>query len=102
VINSAGVKFYPVEVEKALMTHPAVGQVAVFGWPDERVGEVAVACVVKSWKVDMAELRDHCRSQLAPYKIPKWIAFVAQMPMTSTGKIIKRELKEALKKTLPA
>jgi acyl-coenzyme A synthetase/AMP-(fatty) acid ligase len=102
VINSAGVKFYPIEVEEALMTHPSVGQVAVFGWPDERVGEVAVACVVKSADVDAAELQAHCRSQLAPYKIPKWIAFVAQLPMTSTGKTIKRELKEALKKTLPA
>jgi acyl-coenzyme A synthetase/AMP-(fatty) acid ligase len=57
---------------------------------------------VKSGDVDAAELQAHCRSQLAPYKIPKWIAFVAQLPMTSTGKTIKRELKEALKKTLPA
>ena len=94
VINSAGVKFYPIEVEKALMTHPAVAHVAVFGWPDERVGEVAVACVVKSGAVDVAELRAHCRSHLAPHKIPKWITFVAEMPMTSTGKIIKRKLQE--------
>jgi acyl-coenzyme A synthetase/AMP-(fatty) acid ligase len=102
VINAAGAKFYPIEVEKALMTHPSVGQVAVFGWPDERVGEVAIACVVKSGAVDAAELQAHCRSQLAPYKIPKRITFVAEMPMTRTGKIIKRELKNVLKNTLPA
>ena len=93
-INSAGAKFYPIEVEKALMAHPAVAEAAVCGWPDPQLGEVAVAFVARSGKVSAAELVQFCKLRLAGHKIPRWIAFVAEMPKTSTGKILKRVLKE--------
>lgn len=94
VINSAGVKFYPIELEKVLLTHPAVSEAAVFGWPDPKLGEVAVAFVTSSSDAQTADLEGHCRSRLAGHKIPSWIVFIAHMPKTSSGKILKRRLKE--------
>jgi acyl-coenzyme A synthetase/AMP-(fatty) acid ligase len=94
VINSKGVKFYPIEVEKALLAHACVAEAAVFGWPHPDSGEVAVAFVTRSGPVSASELVQFCRQRLAAHKIPHSVAVVEQMPKTPTGKIMKRALKE--------
>ncbi|MBC6462028.1 AMP-binding protein [Actinomadura sp. HBU206391] len=99
MIISAGVNIYPAEIEGVLITHPAVGDVAVFGIPDEEFGEQVKAAVQL---VDGAtpsdglaeELVAHCRATLAGYKAPKSVDFVTEMPRTPTGKLYKRLLRD--------
>ena len=94
VINFEGLKFYPIEVEQALLAHPAVTEAAVFGWPHRRQGEVAVAFVVATQGLTVPELQAFCRQQIADFKVPRRIAFVDKMPRNPTGKIPKSRLKE--------
>lgn len=93
---SGGENVYPVEIEKALYEHPAVGQCAVVGVPDEKWGEVGLACVVlkPGAAATEAELLEHCRARLARYKVPRRVAFVESLPISAAGKILKRELRE--------
>jgi len=93
---SGGENVYPVEIEKILYQHPAVHMCAVIGVPDPKWGEVGKAIVVlKPGKhATEQELLDHCRANLAGYKVPKSIVFVDALPISSAGKILKRELKE--------
>jgi len=89
-----GFNVYPREVEELLATHPAVSMVAVVGRPSESVGEEIRAFVVRRPGVEVTgdELVDWCREQLAAYKYPREVVFVDALPMTATGKILKREL----------
>jgi len=86
-----GENVYPREVEEFLFTHPKIAQVQVFGIPDARYGEeVAAWIVLKPAEVASAEdIRGFCEDQIAHYKIPKHIRFVAEVPMTVTGKAQK-------------
>ena len=97
VINYEGVKFYPIEVERALLAHPAVAEAAVFGWPHSRRGEVAVAFVVATASLTVPELQEFCCRHIAAYKVPAWIGFVEKMPKNSAGKIMKARLKETFR-----
>ena len=110
VIISGGVNVYPQEAENLLVTHPAVMDVAVFGVPDEDLGE-AVKAVVQP--VDMAlagpelerELIAFCKERLASYKCPKSVDFDPELPRHPTGKLYKRLLKDrywAASTTAPA
>jgi fatty-acyl-CoA synthase len=94
---SGGENVYPVEIEKALYEHPAVGQCAVIGVPDEKWGEVGQAFVVLKPGASAAqdELLDHCRARLARYKVPKSIVFLPALPISAAGKILKRELRNS-------
>ena len=65
IINNDGVTFYPIEVETALLVHPAVSEAAVIGWPHDRLGEAAVAFLVTRQPLAAAELDRHCR-RLSP------------------------------------
>ncbi len=100
VINSAGYRIGPLEVENALLEHPAVQACAVVGSPDKERGEIVKAFVVlrggysRSTKL-ARELQDHVKSVTAPYKYPRAIEFVESLPMTVTGKIRRRELRDA-------
>ena len=94
VINLEGVKFYPIEIERALLAHPAITEAAVFGWPDSRRGEVAVAFVVATTPLTVPELQEFCRKHIAAYKVPPWFGFVDKMPRNAAGKIMKAQLKE--------
>jgi acyl-CoA synthetase (AMP-forming)/AMP-acid ligase II len=96
MIVSGGENVYSVEVENALSLHPAVASVAVIGVPHEQWGEAVKAVVVMrpGQKPDAAELINFCRSRLAGYKVPKSIDFIDAMPMTATGKISKRALRD--------
>jgi long-chain acyl-CoA synthetase len=97
LIITAGYNVYPAEIERVLAGHPAVAMVAVGPVPDEVKGEVACAYVVRRPKDNTAaaELIDYTRDQLAAYKRPRQVVFVASLPATSTGKIMRRKLTEA-------
>jgi long-chain acyl-CoA synthetase len=95
MIVSGGENVYSIEVEAALESHPLVGEVAVFGVPDERWGEAVYAVVVTSAAVDEEELVEHCRARIAGYKTPKHIELRGEpLPKSGAGKILKRELRE--------
>jgi acyl-coenzyme A synthetase/AMP-(fatty) acid ligase len=92
IINNAGVKFYPVEVEEVLLRHPAVVEVAVFAWPHEVAGQVAAAAVVVESEVTAQQLRVFCHQHLASYKVPYLIAFTKKLPKNALGKVVKKSV----------
>lgn len=94
VINSGGVLVASRQVEDALYTHEAVAEVAVIGLPDERWIEAVTAVVVARAEVTEAELLTHARENLAHFKAPKQVLFVAELPRNASGKILKRELRD--------
>ncbi|KUN00173.1 2-succinylbenzoate--CoA ligase [Streptomyces yokosukanensis] len=93
VIIRAGQNVYPSEIERALMSHPAVRDVAVVGMPDEDYGEVPLAYVVAEPDTGAVELLGHVSQLLAPYKRPRRVQFVEQVPRNPAGKIIKKLLR---------
>ncbi len=95
VIISGGENVSSIEVEDALMSHPAVREVAVIGIPDEKWGEAVTALVVTDGSgVTVQDLIGHCRERLAGYKCPKRVDFVDALPRTATGKLQKFKLRE--------
>ncbi|MGN5237008.1 MULTISPECIES: acyl--CoA ligase family protein [unclassified Rhodococcus (in: high G+C Gram-positive bacteria)] len=97
IIISGGENISTVEVEQAIMAHPAVIDVAVVGVPDEKWGERPKAFVIlkESQSVTADDLIAHTRRLLAGYKVPRDIVFPLELPRTSTGKILKFELRSA-------
>lgn len=99
MIISGGVNIYPQEAENVLAVHPEVADVAVFGVPDEEMGE-AVQAVVQPHSMDAAgpaleaELIAYCRDRLAHYKCPRAVDFRAELPRQPTGKLYKRLLRD--------
>ena len=85
-----GENVYPIEVEQAIEDIPGVSEVTVFGLDDEEYGQVLVAFVVGTVSVD--EVTAACKAELASYKVPRRIEIVDELPRTSTGKVLKREL----------
>lgn len=99
VISSAGYRIGPGEIEESLLGHPAVALAAVVGEPDELRGEIVVGHVVLKEGIKQSpqlaeELRLHVKESLAFYQYPRRIHFHAELPMTTTGKIQRRLLKE--------
>jgi long-chain acyl-CoA synthetase len=96
MIVSGGENVYPIEVEEVLAQHPDVADVAVIGVPDERWGEAVKALVVtRDGRATAPEdLIAFARERLAGYKLPRSVDFVADLPRTPTGKVLKRELRE--------
>jgi 2-furoate---CoA ligase len=97
MIISGGENIHPVEVEEVLARHPGVRDVAVVGEPDERWGQRVVAFVVAAGPGLTAEALDaHCRhgGELAPFKRPKRVVFVDEIPKTASGKILRRLLRD--------
>ncbi|MCU0968906.1 MAG: AMP-binding protein [Rubrivivax sp.] len=93
-----GENVYPREVEEFLFRHPKVAQVQVFGVPDARYGEeVAAWIVLKPGESATAdEIRDFCRDRIAHYKVPRHVRFVAELPMTVTGKAQKFVMRQRM------
>jgi 2-furoate---CoA ligase len=95
MIITGGENVSPLEIERCLSLHPAVAEVAVVGLPDERLGKVITAFVKRSGRLDAAELDEFCRaSGLANYKRPRRIVFVAEVPKSAVGKLLRRKLIE--------
>jgi long-chain acyl-CoA synthetase len=99
LIISGGVNIYPAEVDAVLLEHPAVGDVATIGVPDEEWGEAVKAVVEPAEGVSGSdalaeELLAFCRGRLAHYKCPRSVDFVSELPREDTGKIFKRKLRE--------
>jgi fatty-acyl-CoA synthase len=96
VINTGGVLVASREVEEILFTHPAVSEVAVVGLPDDKWIEAVTAFVVlrPGHAVDGATLQALAREHLAPYKLPKKVVFVDNLPRNTAGKLLKRELRK--------
>ncbi len=98
IISSAGYRIGPVEVENALMEHPAVMECAVVGSPDPDRGEVVKAFVklrsgVHADSALVLALQEHVKQTTAPYKYPRLVEFVGDIPKTPTGKLLRRELR---------
>ena len=95
LIITGGFNVYPAEIERVVASHPAVAMVAVGSVPDETLGELARAYVVlrPGATATQAEIIEHCRPRLAAYKLPRAVRFVPDLPKTSTGKVMRRELK---------
>ena len=94
LVVSGGVNIYPAEVERVLLTHPDVVDVAVFGVPVPDLGEELRALVVVKGSVSAAELIALCRSQLAGFKCPRTLDLVESLPRTTMGKLDKRVLRD--------
>jgi long-chain acyl-CoA synthetase len=99
LIISGGVNVYPAEVEAELLAHPAVGDAAVIGVPDDEWGEVVVAVVepregTAPSDALAGELIEHCRAHLARFKCPRRVDFVDELPRTDSGKLYKRRLRD--------
>src|SRR5689334_19793388 len=98
MIISGGLNVYPAEVESALMDLDGVLECAAYGVPDEKWGEAVAASVVLAPGSghDQDSLRNDLRARIAAYKIPKHIEFPAALPRTTSGKILRRALRERM------
>jgi long-chain acyl-CoA synthetase len=95
MIDVAGLKVYPNEVEGEITHHPAVLEAACIGVPDERTGEAVKLFVVlrPGTSLDRDEVREFLRGRIAPYKIPRQVEFRQSLPKSNVGKILRRELR---------
>ncbi len=95
MIVRGGFNVYPREIEEVMMAHPSVSLVAVVGVPDERLGEEIKAYVVRKPGAELTEeaLLAWCRDQFASYKYPRVLEFRDALPISATGKILKRDLR---------
>jgi len=96
MIIRGGENVYPREIEEFLFTHPAVADAQVIGVPDERYGEQIMAWVQLEAGATLTEdeLKDFCRGKIAHFKVPYYVRFVTEFPMTVTGKVRKLEMRE--------
>jgi acetyl-CoA synthetase len=97
IISSSGYRIGPTEVEAALLSHPAVADAAAVAAPDPERGSVVRAIVVlregEPSDALAAELREHCKAQTAPYKAPRIVDFVDELPKTTSGKVKRAQLR---------
>lgn len=93
---NGGFNAYPAEIENLMMHHPGIGQVAVVGVPDDRLGEVGYAFIVPAPGADQdpAAMITWCRAEMANYKCPRHVEFVDELPLNASGKVLKYELRD--------
>jgi len=99
MIITGGENVYPREIEEILYKRPEVGECSIIGLPDKEYGERVTACIVikrKDEPLDPMELKSFLKRHLAPFKVPKEFILLDALPKSSTGKILKRELKEQM------
>ena len=96
MIIRGGENIYPREIEDFLFTHPKISEVAVFGIPDEFYGEEIMAWIQlhAGETATEEEIREYCKGELAHFKVPRYIRFVEEFPMTVTGKVQKFRMRE--------
>ena len=97
MIVRGGENIYPREIEEFLYTHPDISDVQVYGVPDERYGEQVAAAVVNKKGSTLTEddVKEYCRENIARFKVPRYVDFVEEYPMTASGKIQKYKLRES-------
>jgi fatty-acyl-CoA synthase len=102
MVIRGGENVYPREIEEFLYSHPAIKDVSVIGVPDEKYGEELCAWVILNDGVGATseEIREYCRGKIAHYKVPRYVQFVREFPMTVTGKVQKFKMREASTKEL--
>ena len=101
MLKTGGENVDPMEVEAYLLHHPAIHPIAIVGYPDERLSEVGVAFIQQEPGENLTETDEtnFCKGKIASFKIPRYVIFVDDYPMTASGKIKKVNLKErALKR----
>jgi oxalate---CoA ligase len=96
MINRAGEKIAPREIDEALLSHPSVVEAVAFGRADEKWGEVVEAAVVLRQPASETVIREHCAELLAPFKVPRALHVVTEIPKGPTGKIQRRLISEQL------
>ncbi|MDF9795771.1 long-chain acyl-CoA synthetase [Catalinimonas alkaloidigena] len=95
MINVSGFNVYPNDIEDTVAAHPKVMEVGAIGVPDEKSTEVVKICVVKKDpSLTAQELKEYCKENMTPYKVPKFIEFRDELPKSNVGKILRRLLKE--------
>jgi long-chain acyl-CoA synthetase len=94
MVIRGGVNIYPREVEEVLHTHPAVVDCAVFGVPDDQLGEQLMAVVETRRPTTAEDLREFCREHLADFKVPAYVELIDELPRQPNGKVLKRVLRE--------
>jgi fatty-acyl-CoA synthase len=96
MVIRGGENIYPREIEEFLYTHPAVADVQVIGVPDQRYGEELMAWIVPRPGASLSEdeVRAFCQGKIAHYKIPRYVKFISEFPMTVTGKVQKFKMRE--------
>jgi acyl-CoA synthetase (AMP-forming)/AMP-acid ligase II len=89
IINRGGEKISPLEVDDILMTHPAIAQVVTFGMPHAKLGEEVAAAIVlrEGHSADEHEIREFAGQRLAPFKVPRRVVFLTEIPKGATGKL---------------
>jgi len=97
LIITGGYNVYPREIEEVLYTHPAIYEAAVIGMPDEVKGEIPKAFITlkPGQQASEGEIINFCKANLAPYKVPRQVEILGELPKSSTGKILHRELRKA-------
>jgi long-chain acyl-CoA synthetase len=96
IIIAGGFNIYPNEIDDILFCHPKIAEACTIGIPDQYRGETVKSYIVlnEGETMDAAEIEAFCRESLAPYKIPKQVEFIDELPKSSVGKILRRALKE--------
>jgi fatty-acyl-CoA synthase len=97
MIIRGGENIYPREIEEFLYGHPEISDVQVYGVPDEKYGEQVAAAIILKSDASLTEedVKEHCRENIARHKVPRYVDFVEEYPMTASGKIQKFKLREA-------
>jgi acyl-CoA synthetase (AMP-forming)/AMP-acid ligase II len=97
---AGGFNAYPAEIENVLLQHPHIAQVAVVGVPDDRLGEVGAAFVIAraGEQPDPDEIRAWAKANMANYKVPRTVTIVDTLPMNASGKVLKYELREQVRR----
>ncbi len=98
MIVRGGENIYPREIEDFLFTHPKIAEAAVFGVPDQRLGEQVAAWIqLRAGEIlDEDEVRAYCKDRIAYFKVPRYIRFVDAFPLTVTGKPQKFKMRDAM------
>ncbi|WP_163971989.1 fatty acid--CoA ligase family protein [Oceanobacillus halotolerans] len=97
MILVGGYNVYPREVEEVIYQHPSVSEVAVIGKPDPNTGEAVISFIVTNDPIKESELAAYCKEHLAKYKVPTEFEFLDELPKNTTGKILRKNLREKVK-----
>ncbi len=94
MVNRGGENIFPAEIENAFVNHPEIAEMAVVGIPDEKMGQELKAFIVKKpgSKLTEDDIREFCRRNVGKNRVPKFVAFLSELPKTKSGKVLKREL----------